>query len=45
MIVQGRGNTMHYEPDATETALLGYTQTDCTRAIAQIVHTASRASV
>ncbi|MEU2003332.1 NAD-dependent epimerase/dehydratase family protein [Rhodococcus sp. NPDC019627] len=45
MIVQGRGNTMHYEPDATETALLGYTQADCTRAIAQIVHTARRASV
>ncbi|WP_213576441.1 NAD-dependent epimerase/dehydratase family protein [Rhodococcus sp. USK13] len=45
LIVQGRGNTMHYEPDATETRLLGYTRADCSRAIAQIVHTALRASV
>ncbi|TQF68367.1 NAD(P)-dependent oxidoreductase [Rhodococcus spelaei] len=35
-IVQGRGNVIAYEPDAAETALLGYTRNDCARAIAEM---------
>lgn len=36
-IIQGRGNTLAYEPDADQTRLLGYTRSDCTRAIAALV--------
>ncbi len=36
-IVQGRGNTLEYEPDATEVALLGYDRGDVTRALAEIL--------
>ncbi len=36
-IVQGRGNTIAYETDAAETALLGYEQGDAHRAIAEMV--------
>lgn len=35
-IVQGRGNVIAYETDPAETALLGYTQGDCARAIAEM---------
>ncbi|QCQ92016.1 NAD-dependent epimerase/dehydratase family protein [Rhodococcus sp. SGAir0479] len=35
-IVQGRGNVISYETDPEETALLGYTQNDCARAIAEM---------
>lgn len=37
-IVQGRGNTLAYEPDPAETALLGYSRNDVARAIAEVVH-------
>ena len=33
----GRGNTLYYEPDATETKLLGYRRKDITRAVNEIV--------
>lgn len=36
-IVQGRGNTISYETDPAETAMLGYTQGDAPRAIAEMV--------
>lgn len=36
-IVQGRGNTLAYEPDADETRLLGYDRNDCARAVAELV--------
>ncbi|EME23394.1 NAD-dependent epimerase/dehydratase family protein [Rhodococcus triatomae] len=36
-IVQGRGNTLAYEPDAEETRLLGYDRNDCARAVAELV--------
>ncbi|TCN49811.1 nucleoside-diphosphate-sugar epimerase [Rhodococcus sp. SMB37] len=36
-IVQGRGNTLAYEPDADETRLLGYDRSDCTRAVEALV--------
>lgn len=36
-IVQGRGNTLAYEPDADETALLGYDRNDCRRAVEAMV--------
>ncbi|MBM4558082.1 nucleoside-diphosphate sugar epimerase [Prescottella equi] len=35
-IVQGRGNVIAYDTDSAETALLGYTQGDCARAIAEM---------
>ncbi|NKR26821.1 NAD-dependent epimerase/dehydratase family protein [Rhodococcus hoagii] len=35
-IVQGRGNVIAYDTDPAETALLGYTQGDCARAIAEM---------
>lgn len=36
-IVQGRGTVISFEPDAAETALLGYDRGDVERAIAEIV--------
>jgi nucleoside-diphosphate-sugar epimerase len=33
----GRGNTVSYEPDATETALLGYVRNDIQRAVNEVV--------
>ncbi|MFN3424722.1 MAG: NAD-dependent epimerase/dehydratase family protein [Novosphingobium meiothermophilum] len=36
-IPQGRGNTIRYEPDAGETALLGYRRGDVAAAVAEIV--------
>lgn len=36
-IPQGRGNTISYEPDAGETALLGYRRGDVAAAVAEIV--------
>lgn len=33
----GRGNTLYYEPDAAETALLGYQRHDVGRALAEVV--------
>jgi nucleoside-diphosphate-sugar epimerase len=36
-IVQGRGNTLAYEPDPAETALLGYRRGDVRRAVAEVV--------
>lgn len=36
-IVQGRGAVIAYEPNAAETALLGYTRNDVERALAEIV--------
>lgn len=36
-IYAGRGNTVYYEPDARETALLGYRRKDIDRAIDEIV--------
>ncbi|WP_454737306.1 NAD-dependent epimerase/dehydratase family protein [Cupriavidus necator] len=33
----GRGNTLYYEPDATETALLGYRRNDILRTVREIV--------
>ncbi|WP_226437893.1 NAD-dependent epimerase/dehydratase family protein [Rhodococcus yananensis] len=36
-IVQGRGNTLSYEPDSAETAVLGYDRGDCARAVAAMV--------
>lgn len=35
-IVQGRGATLAYEPDAAETALLGYARGDVPRAVAEV---------
>lgn len=35
-IPQGRGNTIAYEPDAAETALLGYRRNDVAAAVAEI---------
>ena len=37
VIYFGRGNTLYYEPDAAETALLGYRRQDVMRAIDEIV--------
>ncbi|MFD1812058.1 NAD-dependent epimerase/dehydratase family protein [Rhodococcus gannanensis] len=36
-IVQGRGNTLAYEPDPEETRLLGYDRNDCARAVGELV--------
>lgn len=36
-IVQGRGNVLSYEPDAGETAQLGYDRGDAERAVAEMV--------
>lgn len=33
----GRGNRVSYEPDAAETALLGYTRQDIQRAVDEVV--------
>ena len=33
----GRGNTLHYEPDAAETALLGYRRRDVARSLEEVV--------
>lgn len=35
-IVQGRGNTLAYDPDPAETALLGYRRGDIRRAVAEV---------
>ncbi|WP_010138680.1 NAD-dependent epimerase/dehydratase family protein [Oceanicola sp. S124] len=43
-IVQGRGNTIAYEPDPKETALLGYTRNDVRRAVAEVAAMATRRS-
>lgn len=39
-IVQGRGNVLAYEPDAGETAMLGYTRGDVARAVREVVEIA-----
>ena len=36
-IVQGRGHSLRYEPDAAQTALLGYDRKDIARAVAEVV--------
>lgn len=36
-IPQGRGNWIRYEPDAAETALLGYVRNDVANAVAEVV--------
>ncbi|MBS0199474.1 MAG: nucleoside-diphosphate sugar epimerase, partial [Proteobacteria bacterium] len=36
-IPQGRGNWIRYEPDAAETALLGYARGDVANAVAEVV--------
>jgi hypothetical protein len=36
-IYTGRGNYVRYEPDAAETALLGYRRNDITAAVNEIV--------
>jgi nucleoside-diphosphate-sugar epimerase len=36
-IIQGRGNTLAYEPDADEVRRLGYARDDCTRAVEALV--------
>lgn len=41
-IMQGRGNTLAYEPDAETMRLLDYARNDCTRAIEGLVHTVLR---
>ena len=41
-IIQGRGNALAYEPDAAETALLGYDRNDVTRAVAEVAAMAGR---
>lgn len=38
-IMQGRGNTLSYEPSAETMRVLGYPRGDCTRAIEALVHT------
>lgn len=43
-IVQGRGNTVSYEPPADEVALLGYDRGDIRRALQEIVDTIDRES-
>ncbi|WP_036501378.1 NAD-dependent epimerase/dehydratase family protein [Nocardia aobensis] len=42
-IIQGRGNTLAYEPDAGEVRLLGYTRDDCARAVRALVDVVSAA--
>ncbi|MCC3313407.1 NAD-dependent epimerase/dehydratase family protein [Nocardia africana] len=42
-IIQGRGNTLAYEPDAEEVRLLGYTRDDCRRAVQALVDVVSAA--
>jgi nucleoside-diphosphate-sugar epimerase len=44
MIVQGRGNTMFYEPVDAETELLGYDRADCARAIAEMAQVVQSAA-
>jgi len=34
----GRGNTLHYQPDAAETEILGYRRGDVARAVAELVN-------
>ncbi|WP_112321305.1 NAD-dependent epimerase/dehydratase family protein [Oceanibium sediminis] len=41
-IVQGRGNTLSYEPDPAETALLGYDRGDIARAVREVVGIAEK---
>lgn len=36
-IVQGRGNSLAYEPDAAESAMLGYDRNDIRRAVTEVV--------
>lgn len=38
-IMQGRGNTISYQPSADTMRVLDYPRDDCTRAIAELVHT------
>lgn len=42
-IPQGRGNTLAFEPDAAETALLGYRRNDVRRAVAEVLAIAEAA--
>lgn len=42
-IVQGRGNTLAYEPDAEEVRRLGYARNDCARAVQVLVEGVSAA--
>lgn len=42
-IIQGRGNTLAYEPDAGQVRLLGYTRGDCARAVQALVDVVSAA--
>ncbi|WP_280348678.1 NAD-dependent epimerase/dehydratase family protein [Nocardia neocaledoniensis] len=43
-IIQGRGTTLAYEPDADQTRLLGYARGDCARAVAALVDVVVAAS-
>ncbi|MGW5516302.1 NAD-dependent epimerase/dehydratase family protein [Nocardia africana] len=43
-IIQGRGNTLAYEPDPEQVRLLGYTRDDCRRAVQALVDVVSAAS-
>ncbi|MGW1738337.1 NAD-dependent epimerase/dehydratase family protein [Nocardia sp. NPDC001965] len=43
-IIQGRGNTLAYEPDADEVRRLGYTRNDCARAVRALVDVVVAAS-
>ena len=36
-IIQGRGNTLAYEPDADQVRRLGYARNDCARAVKALV--------
>jgi nucleoside-diphosphate-sugar epimerase len=42
-IIQGRGNTLAYEPDPDEVRLLGYSRDDCRRAVQALVDVVSAA--
>ncbi|MBV7703421.1 nucleoside-diphosphate sugar epimerase [Nocardia sp. 852002-20019_SCH5090214] len=42
-IIQGRGNTLAYEPDPDEVRLLGYSRDDCRRAVRALVDVVSAA--
>lgn len=43
-IIQGRGNTIAYEPDADEVRRLGYSRNDCARAVRALVDAVVAAS-
>lgn len=42
-IIQGRGNSLAYEPDPDEVRLLGYSRDDCGRAVQALVDVVSAA--